>query len=198
MRIKKSLYLILVILGITACASNSQSIKYYSLNLNGFQESNNTTSSNRVRVVVDSIQLAKFLSQDNMIIQKGEHEIYKANFHRWAEPLDQSITKLLVQKLNNKKGDSYQFVKMHGYATKKSTLHLSLEIDQFHATDNAQVILSGHYWLYNKDKSFEIIKHFNISDQLTSDGYQHSVEKLKRLLDQLANQIIGSIEDHRV
>ncbi|NOR69539.1 MAG: hypothetical protein GQ532_07565 [Methylomarinum sp.] len=198
MNIQKSLLLISVVLGLSACASNTQSIKYYSLGLNGIQDSNDAIQANQVRVVVAPIQLAKFLNQNNMVMQIGEHEIYKANFHRWAEPLDQSISKLLVQKLNNKKSNAYQFVKSNEYMTENSSLHLSLEIDQFHSTDNAQVILSGHYWLHNKEKSFASMKHFSISEQLTRDGYHHSVEKLKGLLGQLANQIVDSIRQHRV
>ncbi len=190
----KNSFLFVFILGLSACHSNTQSIRYYSLNLNSFQNSGKMITSDKVRVVIDPIRLVKFLNQDNMIIQIGENEIYKASFHRWAEPLDQSIIKLLVQKLNDKKSNVYQFVKRYGVTSQKSALHLGLEIDQFHSTDNAQVILSGHYRLYTKDQSFEMMEYFNLSDQLTSNGYPHSVQKLKGLLDQLAEQIFAAIE----
>ncbi len=197
MKIKTNLFLILLIVAISSCASNTQPIKYYSLNLNDFQTSNKAISANQIRVLVEPIQLAKFLDQDNMVIQIGKHEIYKANSHRWAEPLDQSIVKLLVKKLNNKTDNTYQFVKRGRHESKNPSLHLYLEIDQFHSTDNAQVILSGHYWLYSEDHSFETMKYFNISDGLTGDGYQHSVEKLICLLGQLVMQITNTIKEPR-
>jgi len=199
MKVTKIICLISVVLALTACASNTQTIRYYSFNLNGFQQTVDTETSSRISIIVDPILLADFLDQDNLVMQLGANEVYKANYHRWAEPLDQAVSKYLVQKINDKIGNEYHFVKSNRMYNriKKSNLHLNLEIDQFHSTDNAEVVLSGHYYFYDKDKSYESIKHFNVTEPLTTDGYQHSVEKLNGLLDQLIIQLIDSLETHK-
>jgi uncharacterized protein len=197
MRITKYLIVICITLNLFACASTKEkeSVKYYSLGLNPEyinQDIANQVDTNKSRVIVGPIQLAAFLRQKNMIMQIGDHEIYSANYHRWAEPLDEAIGKLLIQELNNR-SEAYQFEKKMGYWNQNARYSLRLDFENFHASDNAETIVSGRYWFYGKEQTLKLDRLFNYADSLTRDGYLHSVEKLKQAIVTLADEIIESL-----
>jgi uncharacterized protein len=198
MKIIKGLLYVLIVLLLFACASSNKQVKYYSLTLNNEYPSlatihqANTANTKQPRVVVGPIHLARFLRQDGLVIQIGEHEIVTANYHRWAEPLEEAIAKLLVQELNSK-SDYYQFARMAGQWDQNATLHLRLEFDKFHATDNAKIVASGRYWLHEQNKALRMGQTFNVSNHLTRDGYLHAVEKLEQAIGKLSDQIIASL-----
>ena len=194
MKIIKGLFPIFIVLALSACASSGKQVKYYSLTLNSEYQSSDHTNrvgTDKHHIVVDPIHLAKFLRQDGLVMQIGEHEIVTANYHRWAEPLEDAISKLLVQELNAK-SNSYQFGRMVGQWNQNAILNLRLEFDKFHATDNAQIVASGRYWFYEKNKFLGVDQSFDISIGLTRDGYLHAVEKLEQVIGKLSEQIIDS------
>ncbi len=195
MKIIKVLFPIFIVLALSGCASSDKQVKYYSLTLNSEYQSSDHTSrvgTNKPHVVVAPIHLAKFLRQDRLVMQIGEHEIVTAYYHRWAEPLEDAISKLLVQELNAK-SNSYQFGRMVGQWNQNTTFNLKLEFDKFHATDNAQIVASGRYWFHEKNKFLGVDQSFVISIDLTRDGYLHAVEKKEQVIGELSEQIIESI-----
>tara|TARA_R110002073_G_scaffold200357_1_gene359467 strand:- start:425 stop:820 length:396 start_codon:yes stop_codon:yes gene_type:complete len=125
-------------------------------------------------------------------MQIDAHEIYTANYHRWAEPLDEGIAKLLVQVLN-KKSDYYQFGRKLEPWKQNVDFYLRLEFEKFHATNSAQVVATGRYWFYTRDSLLKIDKPFNISINLTRNGYLHTVEKLKLAINKLSVEIMDSL-----
>ena len=196
MRVMKSLLYIFIVLILFACASSSKQVKYYSLTLNSDYQSlptaNHQDNTEHTHVIVEPVRLANFLRQEGLVLQIGEHEIVTANYHRWAEPLDEAITKLLAHELNNK-SDHYQFARKMGAWNQNAALHLRFEFDKFHATDNAKIVASGRYWLYEKNKTLKMEHAFSVSSHLTRDGYLHAVEKLEQSIGQLSDQTIVSL-----
>ncbi len=178
-----------------SCSSSPEKVKYYSLSLNNNYPNSivdNQTLKNKHHVVVGPVHLAEFLQQEGIIMQIGEYQINVASYHNWAEPLDKAIEKTLVMSLNEKT-DYYQFERNTGLNNKKTEFNFSLEFDQFHATDNATIIVSGQYWFYQKNNKLILNKTFNFSDKLTKNGYLHSIKKLRQAIDKLAMNIINSL-----
>ncbi len=197
MRIFRGLLYAFIILTVFACATTGKQVKYYSLNLNKDYQSlvaANQTNTKLPRVVVGPIHLANFLRQDRLVMQIGEHKIISANHHRWAEPLEEAISKLLTHELNAK-SEYYQFGRMIGQWKQNAPFNLRLEFERFHATDDAQVVVSGRYWFYESNQALGLnqTQTFDISMGLTHDGYLHAVEKLEQAIGQLSNQIIDSL-----
>ncbi len=198
MSVIRILFYVVIISILFACASSNKQVKYYSLTLNNDHHSLLTTANNSAnieqpRVVVGPIHLAKFLRQGGLVVQIGEHEVNTANYHRWAEPLEEAIAKLLVQELNSR-SDTYQFARRVGQWNQNATLHLGLEFDKFHATDKAKTVTSGRYWFYEKNNILKMNQTFYVSESLTHDGYLHAVEKLEQGIGRLSDQIIASLD----
>ncbi len=186
MRIIKALLIALSIISLFSCASSPADVKYYSLSLTS---SHNVEHKNKKYVVIEPIHLAAFLQQDGLVMQMGEHEIYTASYHRWAEPLDEAIGRLLTQELNTL-SSHYYFETSEAQWHKKAKYHLRLNFSRFQATDHATVSVAGHYGVYLKGSVLKFDQTFLISDKLKKDGYLYSVEKLKQAVHQLATQII--------
>ncbi len=196
MKTVKNILTVFTVLLLVACISSpTDRVKYYSLSLDSGEAPtsvSNSLNQQELQVVVGPVQLPKFLRQDKLIMQIGAHEIYSANFHRWAEPLEESVAKVLIQALN-KENTHYRFSKIFPQWRKNAQFNLKLEFEKFHATDAAEVVVSGRYWLYDNQSNLKIDQTFNLSDTLTQDGYLHTVEKLQGRLHQLSNEIMRTL-----
>ena len=184
----------------SACATTSKPIKYYSLILDG--ESNRpglipplasaraTTIKN---IIIAPIHLTKFLLQDGIVTQIGRNEITVANYHRWAEPLNESIA-IVLQKDLNSKARHYHFIRLINNRNAHAKFILRIEMDQFYIRKSGEVVTGGHYWLFNKTTSLLHDQAFTITQPLTANGYSSAVEKLKQSLQLLADKILAGLK----
>ena len=200
-----------------ACASTSEPVKYYSLRLDphalNTQAQNqaidtpqvnmpsentplvNTTSVNKQfpQLIIIRVHLAKILQQDGIVTQIGKNEMSVAHFHRWAEPLDESIEKLLAKDLNIKTRQ-YYFSPLMDDVRQSPDYTLRLTIDKFDISDDASVNVSGQYWLLNSSGIAIHEQSFDIKQQLKDNGYPHAVEKFKQALLRLADEILPELD----
>jgi uncharacterized lipoprotein YmbA len=189
----------LLLVTLVGCASSTKSIKYYSLDLNstnGSSEASIATKDAKNQsplVEVAPIELPSFLNQGGLIIQLGEHELVTANYHRWAEPLDKAISRLLVKQLS-KQNKSYRFERSAFNLRGNKQFQLKIEINKFHATDQATVITSGRFIIYDSKSQRIAERRFSINKPLSKDGYLHSVGQLKITIEQLATLITESFD----
>ncbi len=190
---------ILICLGLVsmlcACISSPEKVHLYSLALSADTEHMQGTEpagANRCRVVVGSIELPRFLRQRGLALQVGETRVVSARHNLWAEPLEEAVSQLLVQRLN-RKSEKFRFENTAGQWNQGATWHLRLEFEQFHATDAANVVVSGRYWLYGKNHAPIVDNIFNYSKPLTEDGYTHVVITLRQTIDRLSSGILVTL-----
>lgn len=196
--IPRILFVCLFMSILSGCASSTEPVKFYSFSMGAVEGSDTTAVDSNInidktRIVVLPVQLPRFLRQDGLVMKIGEHEIYTANYHRWAEPLSVSIVSLLVKELNSK-SRQYHFEKSVGRWNQGAQQSLRLEFDNFQATNNAKVSVSGRYWLYGKNEDVRLDKLFGLDETLQNDGYLHSIEQLEKAVKKLAANILESIK----
>ena len=189
----KKILLIFLVLFFTACTSSTERVRYYSLTLDSkIQAPAKDVIKQKQLIVLEPIRLARFLRQPGLILQRGNNELITANYHRWAEPLDELISKLLLTNLNNKSEILY-FESSDGFINDPGATRLKLYFDKFHATDHATVIISGRYGFVDADVRTLQFTEFLIEETQTHDGYLDTVEKLKKTLDKLASEILSTV-----
>ncbi len=202
MKIIKWLVFGLFILLCHACASTPEPVQYYSLTLGAAQ--NEPVQKGLVRnesapagfagnVIIEPVYLAKFLRQDGIVTQVGDNEVAIASYHRWAEPLDKSIARLLTGDLNSRISD-YHFSWMQLDVDKPAAFKLRLAFNEFNIKNNSSVNVAGHYWLYVQSSGLKKEGSFNITKPLTDDGYAHAVTQLQQAIAQLADEIIVALQ----
>ncbi len=174
------------VLIMSGCASTSSQINYYVLENASSSHPRPSTNTNRPTVLLEKVQLANYLQSTNLPILKQDYSVKYARQSAWAEPIEQGIKRALVDDITA--NSSYQLTLNSMPNSHLSDYQLHIQIDHFSATDNANVILIGQYWLSQKDTLLSQ-QHFNLKHALTKDGFSESVEQQRQLLSQLSQLI---------
>ncbi|MBV1905172.1 MAG: PqiC family protein [Pseudomonadales bacterium] len=182
----------LILFGLISCTSQALKDSYYSLVL-ASDELSVSPVDNKIlgRMIIGPVRLPAYLSRRGLALQVGSNQVETANHHFWAEPLDEGISKVLIQDLSVLLRQ-VTVDRDAGRWASSSNCRLRLEFDKFHATTEATVVSAGRYWLSSKE--LNIKWEFNMSRQLPSDGYAVSVNELRSLLAVLAEEISAHVD----
>ncbi|WP_077285082.1 membrane integrity-associated transporter subunit PqiC [Cognaticolwellia aestuarii] len=180
----------LSIMLITACSSNNTAkTQYYLLNSPTLNKASDNNNNNKPVVIINLLELPEYLRQASLVLQLSEHQLHYAHFHMWAEPLQVSITEGLLQDLNAI-DSHHNYMPVLNPQQLTSTTEVILKINAFHSTHQSQAILTGRYWLKEKNKNNAVKVHnFTLTADLNANGYPHAVEKMRAVITELANDI---------
>lgn len=183
----------LCIMLLISCTSKPLSVKYYLLHTPENRVSKTTGTAQPI-AVLESLIVADYLRQSSLVMQVNQYELHYSRQDVWAEKLQSSLHKALLQDLNSANQQNY-------VASSSSNAHLAgttitIKLDHFHATDASTVVSSGQYWLsadsrqLSKNKDLAMSNHlFFFELELKQDGYAHAVKQLRKLVAHLAKKI---------
>ncbi|GAC18053.1 PqiC family protein [Paraglaciecola arctica] len=176
-----------------SCTSEPLNVRYYLLHTPQKKVDTKSDVAKPI-VVVQSLKIADYLRQSNLVLQVDEYELHYSRQDVWAEELGSSFYNALLQDLNTNSQRNY--VASSSPEAIGATTTINIKLEHFHATDASTVVSSGRYWLSANDlktaknKVLATSSHsFYFESQLKQDGYSHAVEKLRTLVVNLANQI---------
>ncbi|MEO1246386.1 MAG: PqiC family protein [Pseudomonadota bacterium] len=178
-------------LGLTACASAPVEEHHYSLLLDALSDGSVADSSSApettdATLAVKAVELPVYLRSNNLVMQVGDNKILPARRHFWAEPLADSLKRVLEYDLQRR---------LPGIAVRKlpeSGCSLEVEFERFHATDDARVAVSGYYSLEFGGERIE--RTFDTSRTLPVGGYANSISELRKSVGDLAAALASEIE----
>ncbi|GAA6151295.1 PqiC family protein [Pseudoteredinibacter isoporae] len=183
--LKRALSLAPLLVLLSACASQPESIHYYLLS-NPDHLSDLNKPQAKQKVVLQSLELAEYLQSRHIVMQLSTNKLQFSNKHRWAENLHVSVEKALLNSLNQQSQDIlYLNRKQLGDGTAQ---HLFVELKHFLITENSTAVVSGNFWVKGESKDLNIHS-FNIKRDLSRDGYPHAIEQLTTALSELATRI---------
>lgn len=181
MSMKKTIFIILA-LSLAGCASNgiAPTVSYYTLTSPG----NSLESDIPVRapIVMSLPTLAAFLTQPKLVVGGEGNKLIFANYHQWAEPLQESILKSLVQGLNAQTDAAFEVV-----GSCQLCPQVAVTIDHFYPTIDSSVVLAGHYSITHGDASRR--QYFRFDRPQSVDGYDGAVADMILLLDELVHHL---------
>lgn len=196
---------LLSIMSITACSTNNTpKTQYYLLNsptkltLSAQQEVKiSTVPEHKKQLSVKLLELPDYLAQPNLVLQLANHQLHYSHFHMWAEPLSVGLVQALTDDLNNT-NDQLNFILSSEINSLKQA-DVLIKITAFQATHQSQVILAGSYTLKLKGlaqkESVNITKNdFKFTVNLKSNGYLHSVGKMREIISLLAQNISKTLK----
>lgn len=181
----------------TGCAATPQQVQHYVLETtvrSSVQPSVISAATDKVSaalVVVGPVDLAEYLDQPSLVMQQGGHTFHVAQYHVWAEDLSRALTRALVHDLD-RQDTSYRFEDHADQHGDSAARRIRLRIDQFHPTDQNQVILAGQYWIYQK-KQLLARRSFALQNTLQENGYPHAVDSMRQIVKQLAAQLAEAL-----
>ena len=183
---------------LVSCTSEPLNVRYYLLHTPENKISNTAleTKLNKAKsiVVLQLLNVADYLHQASLVMQINQHELHYSRQDVWAEKLQSSFYKALLQDLNTTGKRDY--VASSSPNAIYAATGITVKLEHFHATDASTVVSSGRYWLSengprtHKNKELAKSSHaFFFESPLKLDGYAHSVEQLRTLVASLAKQI---------
>lgn len=190
----KSIILVSSILILSACTSAPVNIEYYSLNPK--TEAPSSTNKNTAElplIVIEAVQLAEFLRQQGIVVETGSNQLHMSSQHRWAERLDEAISRNLIAQLEERL-DQYRFESHNTRWSKQPTYRINFSFSHFHSTENNQAVVAGNFWILDQENKLLNKQRFYLSRDLTQNGYSHSVEQLNLTLRELVNFVANNLQ----
>lgn len=181
---------------LNGCTSEPLNVRYYLLHTPEIKVSN-TNEKTKPIIVLQLLDVADYLRQSSLVMQVNQHELHYSRQDVWAEKLQSSFYKALLQDLNST--DQQNYVASSSPMAKHATAAITIKLEHFHATDASTVVSSGQYWLSkndpqtgktNKNSHLVTSTHsFFFESPLKQDGYAHAVEQLRTSVFSLSQQI---------
>ncbi|MFW5426462.1 MAG: membrane integrity-associated transporter subunit PqiC [Methylophagaceae bacterium] len=183
----RTTFITLISILLSACSSAPTQINYYLLDATAVAYENKTELNTSKTITLKKLQLAHYLESVRLPLLQNNQGVVYASQHVWAEPLQLSISRVLVHDFKHDSKHNLRLSSMPN--AQNSDFQLQIQIDHFSATDNSTVILSGSYWLNENEYSF----HFKRA--LTADGFNHSVGQQRALISELVKMISVTISN---
>lgn len=184
----KYLLLITTALLLNACSSAPAKINYYLLLDNVTAESN--TKAESITIALNPVRVATYIDQRGLVLETADGEINIAKKHLWAEPLRDSLTGLLSDKIGESAGKNVYPGKYNG---KEVTTHIDVSIKQLHGNNRGQAVIAAA-WIITTMEDMSVTEYlYSDTDNLSESGYPALVASEKRLLNKLAVKIAASL-----
>ena len=147
------------------------------------------------RVALGRISTAAYLDRVGIVLEDRNHRITVARNHRWAEPLSESLRRMLQVEISRAAGFGVGDEPVSG---SRQEILIDVQIYQFHGAFSGAAKLIAN-WRLRKANSDEIIKSYAFSRQaaLRADGYDILVQTQIDLLVELAVAIAASLKEER-
>ncbi|MEM9255105.1 MAG: ABC-type transport auxiliary lipoprotein family protein [Pseudomonadota bacterium] len=174
---------------LAACASTPPTSSYYLLRSDAPVDSRALHPD--MQFGLSSVDIAPYLDQPGLVLMTAEGDMRQANYHLWAEPLYQSVQRLLLTDISKASGRDL-FAAQGG---RDQTL-INVSIDQLHGTFDGRAVLVAYWSLAHNG---DVLASFQYSEyrRLSDSGYRALVEAERELLSDLAADIAQSMDELR-
>jgi uncharacterized lipoprotein YmbA len=139
------------------------------------------------------VTFPKYLDRPQIVTKASAHEVELAEFHKWAEPLNENTSHVLAENL----AALLSTDRIVQYPWKRSDHHdyqLSLEVIQFDGTKNQEAVLKVRWTLVGDDgKNVLQEKTSQFSELLRGPEYEDLVEAMSRMLASFSQEIADAI-----
>jgi uncharacterized lipoprotein YmbA len=132
-----------------------------------------------------TIRLPGVLDRPQLVVRTGPQTVEIREFDRWAEPLDQMVTRVLVEDMAPCLGS---------LGSEKPKYLLSVAVDEFMADTSGLAHLTGRWWTLQKEEggSPQLSHSFLLSETVGEARSAASVAAMSALLGKLAGEIAGA------
>jgi uncharacterized lipoprotein YmbA len=188
----KLLALIIGLALLAACGS-SPPTRYYQLEERISQTDSSPSSMLSVRL--GPLYIARYLQQPNIVTRQDDYQVEVAEFDRWVEPLEQSISRILATNLSDALSSNW----VHEFGVGNDAIELFdyqvlITITRFDVDANNTATLKAQWNLVTPRPRVTLLaKRTVLTQQVSSSSYSSQVAALSDLISELAKEIAGDI-----
>jgi len=146
-----------------------------------------------VAVGVGPLNLPSYLDRPQIVTRATEHQLELSEFNRWAEPLKESILRVIAVNLSNK----LESTRVFGIPRRDSGVPLEYKVEiniaRFDGRLGDEVLLVARWILTNQDSQVISTKVSIIREQASGDSYDSLIQAQNKTLRALSDEIAEAI-----
>lgn len=146
-----------------------------------------------VAVGVGPLNLPSYLDRPQIVTRATEHQLELSEFNRWAEPLKESILRVIAVNLSNK----LESTRVFGIPRRDSGIPLEYKVEiniaRFDGRLGDEVLLVARWILTNQDSQVISTKVSIIREQASGDSYDALIQAQNKTLRALSDEIAEAI-----
>ena len=141
------------------------------------------------------ISFPKYLDRPQIVTRTSAHEVDLAEFHKWAEPLNENASHVLAENLAALLPTN-QIVPFPWNRSNPPDYQLSMDVIQFDGKKNQEAVLKVRWTVMGDEgNTLFLQKTSQFSEPLGSSDYEELVEAMSRMLASLSKEIANAIND---
>jgi len=148
-------------------------------------------------ILVGPVEIPAYLDRNEIVMRNGNNSLVISSFHRWAEPLDRGIERVLATNLINlSKGrfTCYPFSMKLALANQKSDYILTINLLAFEK-DGDTCRLSAQYFLTDGHDYKVLGRKTVLTSRVQGETVSQAVRCQNRLLNEFSNVILEQIRN---
>jgi uncharacterized protein len=186
---------LVILIPLCGCLGRSQPTRFYLLqSISGIPAEKTAAQKREVmHIGVGPITIPEYIDRPQIVTLVGPHELDLADFDQWAEPLKESVPRILGENLSALLTTQHIYV----YPWPGSTpLDYQIEVDitRFDAARSADAMLNAR-WTILAGNGKDILMRMNsvITQKSGGQGYEALVAAESQLIDRLSREIAAAI-----
>lgn len=179
---------------LSACAGKSATSKFFVLSSLP-QSALSAAEGGAIGVL--PVAMPDYLDRPQIVTRLNENEIRLDEYHRWAEPLKDSFTRVFVQNLSSILGSAkvVRTTESQGFPT---ALQVSLEVMQFDGTLGGEVVLIVKWGLFgDHGKKILLAKRESFKESTGAATYEALVAAHSKAVAALSREIAEAIRSRK-
>jgi len=181
---------------LVACSSH-QATSFYQLKaLDSVNPTLKQPPSEAITILVMPIKFPEYLDRPQMVVRDNDFKLQLSEKHRWAEPLKNEFSRVLLENLNNRIAPSSALVysELNGL---QPNISVAIEVLQLDVNTDNQATLSVKwaYWIgKNTQKTTRLSNKYTVT--VNNKNYQSRVEAQSQTITLYANELVKTIAPH--
>jgi uncharacterized protein len=145
----------------------------------------------KLAVGVEPVSLPAYLDRPQIVRRESPHTLELSEFERWGEPLDGSITRILVDNLAARLGTDRVFIPSSRPQV-TPTVTVDVAFSRFDADPDGVAVMSAHWRVLNA-RGAEVAANRTVVRQPAGASYDDTVAVLSNALGVLSDDIAAAI-----
>lgn len=185
------LFVLVLTILLTACG-RSPSATFYTLESAHFETAQSASNLEGLSLGLRQVTLPPVLKRPQIVLIY-DHKVEPLEFHRWSEPLDAAMSRILSYELRSRLNLS-SVLPYPWPSSFKPQQTLTINVAHFNGLPNQSVELSG-VWLLSQEETGQTVRteRFHIVEKVEGGDYYALVRAHSVALKQLAGQLADAL-----
>lgn len=146
-----------------------------------------------IAVGVGPLNLPAYLDRPHIVTRATEHRLELSEFNRWAEPLKDSMLRVIAVNLSNQLETTRVFALPRRRPVVPIEFKVEINVARFDGTLGGEVMLVARWILLGREDQLISTKVSIIREQSGGGGYDALIKAQNRTLHKLSNEIVEAI-----